>query len=47
MKTEEEIKVMLEMEKSRLKYSSGDIEAMVIENRISVLNWVLNNININ
>lgn len=42
MKTQDEIEIMLHLERARLKSETNPTEVKVLENRISILNWVLN-----
>ena len=42
MKTIEQIMIMLNMEIERKKLADTEQEKKIIENRISILNWVLN-----
>ena len=43
MKTEEQIQIMLNIEIERKKIAKDDKDIEIIENRISILKWVLNN----
>lgn len=43
MKNEENIRIMLAIERETLRAGVDDFQAALIEERISILNWVLSN----